>query len=447
MSNQSKPDHSTPEATPSSGIEQGLLVTDFQPLTIAPGVHVVPTQGNGLVVETAEGVIIVDAGPGGGATDRMIANVRQLSDAPLRGIVYSHGHVGYNAGVPQWLADAQARDDNPPVLIAHDNVKLRYDRYRATHDYQLLLNSYQFPKGKRKALEAALTFTDPTATFGDQIMITDLERPVEVFAAPSETDDAIGIWLPNQKVLYGGPAVISGFPNIGTPLRIQRHTSRWIKTLDNMIRLNAEILVPEFGDVVVGQEAVMHRLTTTADALRWIETEVIVRLNKGMIDTEIIHDLPDPGDLFDQPYLSPNYGSPDYVVRDICREHGGWWTSKNPTDLHPAAPDDAATAILGAIDPTAVVTAAKQHFDTGDYQLALHVVDLVAMAPGDEPVLQAARDLKADCCEKLARQTDPFVSRSLYFGSARLLRSGKRRWSEAPEGLDAMEAELGDTAR
>lgn len=419
---------------------EAILGTEFEPFAVTEGVHIVATQGNGVVIDTDRGLLVVDAGPGASVTDRMIADVRTLSDAPVRGIIYSHGHVGYNSGAPQWVAEAIERGHEAPALIAHENTKVRYDRYRATFDYQVLLNSYQFPRAKKTALQGGLTFTDPKTTYSDRLVLDDPERPVEVFAAPSETDDCSGLWLPRQKLLYGGPAVISGFPNIGTPLRIQRLTHRWIETLDYMISLDAEILIPEFGDVVYGSNAVRERLVNTADALRWLESEVVERLNKGMIDTEIIHDLPDPGDRFDHPYLAPNYGSPEYVVRDLCREHGGWWTTKNPTDLHPAAPDAVATAILGAVDPSHVVALAQQHFDAGEYQLALHVVDLVAMAPGDDAVLVEARSLKADCCDKLARQTEPFVSRSLYFGSSRLLRAGKRRWSEAPEGLDELEA-------
>ncbi len=143
---------------------------------------------------------------------------------------------------------------------------------------------------------------------------------------------------------------------------------------------------------------------------------------------------PTPGPVFDHPHLAASYGSPDYVVRDLFREQSGWWTSRNPTDLHPAHPDPAASAVLDAVDPNVVLAKARAHFDAGDYQLALHVIDLVALAPGDSDVIVAARLLKADCCDRLAQQTEPFVSRSLYTGSALLLRAGKRRWSQSPQG-------------
>lgn len=412
----------------------GLVGHYFDPASVADGVYLVTTQGNGVVIDTEGGLVIVDAGPGGGATDRMIGDLRSITDRPVRAIVYSHGHVGYNAGVAQWRAHALERGEPEPVTIGQQRVKPRLERYRTTADFQVLMNQWQFPRGNREGLRKALDIETPQVTFEDAYTIDDPVRPIEVLAAPSETDDSIAVWLPTQRILYGGPAVIPGFPNIGTPLRTQRFTQRWIDTLDMMIALEAEILIPEFGDAVRGADAVRQRLSTTADALRWLVAEVTERLNKGMTDVEIIHDLPDPGSVFDHPHLVANYGSPHYVVRDLVREQFGWWASRNPTDLHPAHPDQAAAAVLAAVDAAAVVAKARAHHDAGEYQLALHVIDLVAMAPGDDAVLAEARELKADCCDALAKQTEPFVSRSLYRNSAKLLRSGRRRWSEAPEG-------------
>jgi uncharacterized sulfatase len=57
-----------------------------------------------------------------------------------------------------------------------------------------------------------------------------------------------------------------------------------------------------------------------------------------MNESEILADLDYPAHLFDVPWMTPNYGSPDYIVRDLIREESGWW-DRNPTTLHPEAPD------------------------------------------------------------------------------------------------------------
>ncbi len=424
-----------PEKTP-----RAILSTTETARQLLPGVFLIPTQGNGLVIETELGLVIVDTGGGGAQTEQMIADVRGLSDAPVRAFVFSHAHIGYKAGVPEWMTHIAERGDATPELIAHANYEVRVDRYRETHGWQYLLNCWQFPKSDPAMIEQGLTYTLPTQTFDTELLLDDPVRPVVLRWAPSETDCAVSVWLPNERLLWTGPAVINGFPNIGTPMRVQRLTKRWIDTLDAMIALKPTTLVPEFGPLAHGESASATHLTVYADALRWMWDEVIERINRGMTDVEIIHELDYPPEWRDYAHLAPNYGNPDFVVRDIYRQQGGWWVTRNATDLHPAAPDAAAEAMLSAVDPERVLTRARELHDAGDHQLALHVIDMIAGAPGESEVLLAARTLKGDCCEKLARSNDTFVSRSFYFGSAKLHRSGFRRFSEAehgPAGLTA----------
>ena len=390
-----------------------------------------PTQGNSLAVETTRGVVVVDAGPGGRVTATQIEALRSRTEAPVRAIVYSHGHVGYNNGVPAWQAHAAERGDPPPDLVAHHRVPARYARYRETAGLQGLLTRMQFPGLPDHVVEGALALVDPTTTFVDELRIDDPERPVVLRAAPSETDDALTAWLPAQRILYGGAATPgASIPNVGTPLRTQRGTVRWAETLEGMETLGAEALVQEFGPVVEGADEVATQLATMADALRWLRARVVEAMNAGRTDVEVLGSLAYPPELFDHPYMAEVYGARDYIVRDLFREENGWWASRNPTDLHPAPPDEVAAAVLGAVDPARVLAHARVLAGEGRLDLALAVVDLVALAPGDDPVVVEARDQKADWCDARAGASRVFVSQSLYRSSAALLRRGHTRWSQ-----------------
>jgi hypothetical protein len=68
---------------------------------------------------------------------------------------------------------------------------------------------------------------------------------------------------------------------------------------------------------------------------------------------------------------------------------------------------------------------AKELRDAGDIQLALHVIDLVANAGTVNAVVLKARDLKAALCRQRAKEIRPYVSKSLFESSARLLEEGK----------------------
>lgn len=413
----------------------GTLAGDLAGQTIRPGFHVLPGQGNALAAETDDGVVLVDAGQPRRVAD-MVSTLRERTEAPLHAICYSHGHAGYNAGVPEWQRHNAERGDPAPRLVAHANVPRRYDRYRETIDLQLRMGVVQFPGRDGVTLDRmrpSWDLYDPTETFDDTMQVVGGARPVEAIWAPSEVDDAIALWFPADGLLYGGAATPGDtIPNIGTPLRTQRFTIRWADTLDRLRALEPAMLVTEFGPVIDDPIAIRERLAKTAEALRWLRAEVVTRMNRGMDEREILADMTYPDAMFDQAWMRPTYGCADYIVRDLYREENGWW-DRNPTTLHPAPPAEAASAVLSAIgDPEAVVARARELADAGETQLALHVIDLVALAPGDEPVVVAARTLKAELCETRAEQVDPYVSRACYRSSARLLGAGSASWTTLP---------------
>jgi uncharacterized sulfatase len=170
----------------------------------------------------------------------------------------------------------------------------------------------------------------------------------------------------------------------------------------------------------------------TAKALRWLRKEVVDRMNLGMSEMEVLCDLDYPPELFDYPWMAPTYGCPDYIARDLYREENGWW-DRNPTSLHPAPPDEATSVMFEALtEPAAVLARARDLAESGETQLALHVIDLVAMAAVDHPLVLEARFLKAELCRTRADEVEPFVSKSCYLTSARLLDEGKTSWQDLP---------------
>lgn len=408
-----------------------ILTSTAAGVPVAPGVHVLPAQGNGLAIETPDGVVLVDVGRGGGQTQKLLATLRTITDAPILAVCLSHGHGGYNFGLADVLAHNAERGDAAPRIIGHRNVVRRFDRYRETSRFQAVLAAMQFPGlGGTPVAHVQL---DPTETFDDVLVVRDAGPRIELHWAPSETDDAIAVWLPEQGVVYGGAAVPGDcIPNIGTPLRTQRFTIRWAETLDKLVALVPQVLVTEFGPVITDPAAIEARLRSTAEALRYLRREVVERLERGMSEMEILADMTYPDELFAPVWMAPLYGSPDYIVRDLVREESGWW-DRNPTTLHPSPPDEVARARWKALaDPERVLADAEAHADAGDVQMALHVIDLVALGPDDEALVQEARRRKAEWCRSRADEVPPYVSKALYESSARLLERNETWKALAP---------------
>ncbi len=395
---------------------------------IAPGVHLLPAQGNAMAVIGDDGVALLDSGPGGGRTAKMITHLRSATDLPVRYICYSHGHLGYNDGAGDWIEHNRERGEEPPTLVAHRNLRRRYDRYRETLGLQRTLATMQFP-----GLPISFALVDPDLTFEHRLSLPLAGRRIELIWVPSETDDCIAMWLPDDGLLYAGAAFPgTTIPNVGTPLRSQRFTIRWAESCELMASLGAETLVQEFGPVVRGTDAVNDRLLHTARILRWLRDEVVRRMNAGMSEGEILADITPPAEVETHDYLKARYGAVEYVIRDLYREENGWW-DRNPTTLHPASPASAGDAVYQALDdPAAVVRRAAALHEAGDTQLAMHVVDLVANAGIVDDVVLEARALKAELCRRRADEVRPYVSKALYRSSAELLDRGAISWQSEP---------------
>ncbi|WP_011299831.1 alkyl sulfatase dimerization domain-containing protein [Cupriavidus necator] len=399
------------------------LVTGTGIEAIDDGVWLLHGQGQSFVADVGGGLLVVDSGPGGRVTAGMIEALRTQSSLPVLAICYSHGHMGYNAGLQQWLDHAAARGEPAPRVLAHVNVLARQARYRETSRMQERMAEIQFrrPAG---AMAGKLGYTAPTETFADSVTIGQGNGRAEILWAPSETDDAIAVWLPGRRLLYGGPAVIDSIPNVGTPFRTLRDTVRWAETLERMAALGPRTVVREFGPTLRGAEECERVLCQTARALRWLRAEVVRLMNAGCNERQMLAALKPPAELFDQPWMRPTYGDPSYIARDIYRSENGWW-DRNPTSLHPAAPEQAAAEIAAAVaDHDALIRHAQSLAARGEIQLALHVVDVLALAPGDAPTLAEARRLKAGWLRQRAGEVRSYVSRSLYGAAADMLEHG-----------------------
>ncbi len=283
----------------------------------------------------------------------------------------------------------------------------------------------QFP-----GLDIRFALRDPDTTFHTRMSLPARGRRIELLWAPSETDDAIAMWLPDDRLLYAGAAFPgTTIPNIGTPLRTQRFTIRWAETCKLMASLGATRLVQEFGPVIDDPAVVHDRLSHTAASLRWFRREVAERMNRGMSEHEILADMRYDATMLDRPYMRARYGAPKFVVRDLFREDNDWW-DRNPASLHPAAPAAAAGAVRAAItDPEAVLREATALHARGETQLALHVIDLLALAAADDGVTRRAQALKAALCRQRATEVAPHVSRAMHESSARLLERGETSWT------------------
>lgn len=383
---------------------------------LAPGIFGQQQAGWLVTIETDGGLVQIDTGD---QAPTSLAAIRSRTAAPFTDIVFSHGHQRYNLGARDWVLDCVRTTGRVPRVIGHENVARRQRRYQESNGLQnrLLERQFRYPKGSLDGRQ--FPFTTPTHTFRDMFVIDAPGRRIEVHHAPSETDDAVAVWLPDDKVLYGGPACIPFFPNVGSPQRPVRDPVRWADTLDRLAKFPAEVLICEFGEPFRGAEAVQEYLASTATALRWCHHTVVELMNEGHNIAEIVNMVEFPQEIFGKPWLMEGYTSLEHVLRDVYRTQFGWWEDLNPTSLHPAHPTDVARELRAAIaDPQAVIDRARALMEAGDLQLGLHVIDLLALGTADDPAVAEAKRLKAEMCRLSALANPSYVTQSLYLNGA-----------------------------
>ena len=210
-------------------------------------------------------------------------------------------------------------------------VAARFDRYRATADYNALINarSSRFPP----AWPTDDDITDTTYDMAHRLEVGDVT--LELTHARGETDDHTWIWWPARRILFTGDLFFWVSPNAGNPQKVQRYAAEWASALRTMAAHGAETLVPGHGAPIFGADRVRAALGDTAEWLEFLVHETLARMNAGVSLATILAEVRPPAHLAERPYLQPIYDEPEFVVRNVWRLYGGWYDG-NPSHLKPA---------------------------------------------------------------------------------------------------------------
>lgn len=389
---------------------------------IAPGVFFLAGFGNTTFIVGADGVAVVDPGLLVNGP-RVVEALRAITDLPVRYVIYTHGHYDHAFGTPALLDDARARGDRAPDIVGHVNVARRFERYAKTAGHLALTFDFQFaswgPGGGDVVRHAR--YCPPTIEYEDTLVLDGLgNRSIELRHGLGETDDHTWVWVSDAKVIVGGDFIVSSLPNAGTPFRVQRYVLEWAEALEAMAAVEPAAVVSGHGDVFTDDATEM--LLTTARALRWLDTEVVRRINDGQWQEQILAEVELPEDLAASQYLQPLYGCTAFAVHDLLRRYMGWYDG-NPSMLFPATRAEIARDVVSLAGGTDALLARADELASGgatEQQRALHLVDFVIFADGDD--VAEARRRKAALLDGRAETERSFVAGNVLRSAATLER-------------------------
>jgi alkyl sulfatase BDS1-like metallo-beta-lactamase superfamily hydrolase len=396
--------------------------------------------GNSIMIEGRDGIVIVDVTESVESAKSILADFRKITNKPVKAIVYTHNHSDHTMGVKAFTTeedvragrvDIYAQDSLMDTVISNASVIAPILGLRSAYSFGIALE-----RGPEGAVNEGIgpklsigqrSFIAPTKTFKDSLDIQIAGLKLHLQHAPSETDDEIVVWLPDNRVLLTAE-VIQGecFPNLHT-LRGTKYRDpvNWFKSIDLLRRFGAEHMVPSHGRPVSGKDNIEELLTSYRDAIQYVHDQTIRNMNRGLTPDELVEVVSKlPPHLASHPWLGEFYGTVKHSVREIYVGYLGWFEG-DPTYLDPLPRRERASRYveqMGGRDH--VLESALGAYDKGDYQWSAELVTYLIRVNIDDA---QARNLKAKSLRALAYKTENTNWRDWYISSARELENSLNR--------------------
>lgn len=367
--------------------------TNLSVTQIAPGLSYVigrNVSSSTIVLDTPAGAVIID-------TSRPPASRAHFDLLQKAGVtkaayvILTHGHGDHTGGVALWKG-AGAK------VVAHEAFGefLSYQRMLAGFYARRNAAQFQFaggggaaaaPDPRMAAQSVGLLTIAPDITFHDTLELDAGGVKLQLIHTPGETPDHLTVWAPHLKAAFLGDNFYESFPNMYT-LRGTR--PRWpleyIASLEKVLALGPEIVVPSHGPAIVGKDNIKAQLTKMRDAIVYVHEAVL----KGMNDGKGVHELMEEIKLPPELDVGEGYGKISWSVRGMYESYVGWFSGE-PADMFPQGRSSVSPELVTlAGGPKAIADEAMKLLAQGKSVEALHLTSIgIEGAPGDKDVLRA----------------------------------------------------------
>ncbi len=376
-----------------SSMDFGDPTKDLSVIKVAPGLSYVMgrnVSSNTIVLDTPAGAVVID-------TSRPPAS--QAHFDLLRGsgvtkaayVILTHGHGDHTGGVALWKGLGAK-------VVAQESFGefLGYQRMLAGFYARRNAAQFQFAGSGGAVAGAALApqgpITNPLTivpdiTFRDSLDLDVGGVKLQLLHTPGETPDHLTVWVPSLKAAMVGDNFYESFPNMYT-LRGTR--PRWpmdyINSLETVLKLEPEIVIPSHGPAIVGKANVKAQLTRMHDAIVYVHDAVLKGMNAGKDVHTLMREIKLPPALD----VGEGYGKISWSVRGIYEGYAGWFGG-DAAEMFPEGRDSISPELVKlAGGPKAIADEAMKLVAAGKLVEALQMTSVgIEGAPGDKDVLLA----------------------------------------------------------
>jgi alkyl sulfatase BDS1-like metallo-beta-lactamase superfamily hydrolase len=389
-------------SVPNQNEDLKYLAQDFREKIYTPHENIKVAVGYGLansiLVLGNSQSLVVDTMGGIETASRVITDLNIPSDKPVTSLAYTHFHADHTLGAQAFVDQFSIEN-----VISHETTVAEIrDFFGIKRDLisersLKMFGSILQEKDKTSSsgigikLETGIDtpgYIKPTITFSD-FYSHDLDGlEVQFFHAPGETDDQLFVWIPEYKALMPGDNIYKAFPNIYT-IRgtTYRSFKSWYTSLEKMMALKPEILIPSHGTPINGKEEILRVLSNYRDAIKYVHDQMMRNLNSGSSPIEAARKIKLPENLAQDPHLFELYGTIEWSARNLFNGYFGWFDG-NPTNLYPFTKEEYSEKLLTLIPEEQLISELDNALAEEDSQWALYISDLlINSGKGNEQIL------------------------------------------------------------
>lgn len=196
-------------------------------------------SANAGIVIGSKAVLVVDTLTSAEEGEAFLADIRKITDKPIRYVVNTHSHMDHILGNSVFA-------DTNVSIIGH--AKCRDAQVKI--DDTVLKNSAMF--GLPEDFWKNTRMVPPTMAFEREMLLDlgNLEVKLIHSGMASHSPGSIVVWIPEQSVLFAGDILFTDFH----PYLAEGDLAGWAKTIDLIRDMNVKYIIPGHGPLSTNKD-------------------------------------------------------------------------------------------------------------------------------------------------------------------------------------------------